>query len=99
METPPSIHLHIDRVILNGLPFTATDAAHIRAALETELARVLGERFPTASSASISLDTLPAMRLALNSAPGRVSFGREVATTLGTSLSETFAASLPAPTL
>lgn len=36
-----NIHLHIDRLILDGLPVTATQGAVVQAAVESELARLL----------------------------------------------------------
>jgi len=39
-----SIRLHIDRVVLDGIDVAAADRPHLRAAMETELARLIGER-------------------------------------------------------
>jgi hypothetical protein len=38
-----SLHLHIDRLVLDGLPLRAVDRAALQAAVETELARLLSE--------------------------------------------------------
>jgi hypothetical protein len=91
METPPDIHLHIDRVILDRLPFTATDAAPIRAALEAELIRIVGATFQAMPTASVTLDALPAAQLVLKSTSASGRFGSELAAILGASLLEAFA--------
>jgi len=36
-----NIHLHIERLILDGLPAGASPASHLREAIEAELARLL----------------------------------------------------------
>ncbi|MEA3276257.1 MAG: hypothetical protein U9Q81_13400 [Pseudomonadota bacterium] len=36
-----NVHLHIDELVLEGLPLEATDAAAVKAAVETELTRLL----------------------------------------------------------
>jgi hypothetical protein len=89
MEPPPSIYLHIDRVILDGLPFTTGDAAPIRAELETEIPRLLTDQLTTSAVTSLALDTLLATRVSLNSK--RANFGREIATGLNAALSEALA--------
>jgi hypothetical protein len=40
-ENRMNINLHIERLILDGLPLEARDGAAVRAAVETELARLL----------------------------------------------------------
>jgi hypothetical protein len=42
-DTRPSIHLYIDRLILDGLPIERTQASHIQMAIEAELTRLLVE--------------------------------------------------------
>jgi hypothetical protein len=37
----PPISLHIDRLVVDGLPLTATQAARLQPALERELARLI----------------------------------------------------------
>ena len=39
-----TIRVRIDRVILDGVPISAAQAPHVRAAIEAELGRLLGER-------------------------------------------------------
>jgi hypothetical protein len=38
------IHLHIERVVLDGLPVKSHEAGHVRTAIESELIRLLNER-------------------------------------------------------
>ena len=38
-----SIHLHIDRLVLEGLPLSPTDGPLLQAALESELTRLMGD--------------------------------------------------------
>jgi hypothetical protein len=95
MEPPPSIHLHIDRIILDGLPFTPADATPIRAALEAELTRLVGENFPMAPADSLRVDTVGSTHVLLRSRPS--AFGHEIAASLGTTLSNAFAIPPPAP--
>jgi hypothetical protein len=39
-----NIRLHIDRVVLDGIGLAAADRPHLRAAMESEIARLIGER-------------------------------------------------------
>ena len=39
-----TIRVRIDRVILDGVPFSAAQAPHVRAAIESELGRLFAER-------------------------------------------------------
>ncbi|MES9991921.1 MAG: hypothetical protein ABW098_08205 [Candidatus Thiodiazotropha sp.] len=41
-----NIHLHIDELVLEGLPPQATDSIALKAALETELVRMLANGGP-----------------------------------------------------
>lgn len=38
-----NIHLHIERLILDGLPIERNQASHVQAAVEAELTRLLGD--------------------------------------------------------
>ncbi len=42
-DARPNIHLHIERLILDGLPIERAQAPQIQAAVEAELARLLTE--------------------------------------------------------
>ena len=94
MEPPPSIHLHIDRIILEGLPFNAADAAPIRAAIEAELTRLAAENFLNAPTDSLAVDTLASTHLTPSFTPAK--FGHEIATSLGITLSQAVAVPPPA---
>ena len=66
-ETRSNIHLHIERLILDGLPLERSQGPHVQAAVEAELARLLttnglGEQFqsggavPSVRTAGIQLE-------------------------------------------
>lgn len=56
---PPRTRLHIERLVLEGLPWSGTDAASFRAGLESELARLLQAGPPPATTdASLALASL-----------------------------------------
>lgn len=40
----PAISLHIERLVVTGLPLTAAQAARLQASFERELARLIAER-------------------------------------------------------
>jgi hypothetical protein len=40
----PAVRLHIERLLLDGLPLTATQGARLQASLEGELARLIAGR-------------------------------------------------------
>lgn len=42
-DARPNIHLHIERLILDGLPLERAQGPHVQAAVEAELARLLAE--------------------------------------------------------
>lgn len=44
MTARRAISLHIERLVVDGLPLTATQAARLQASLERELARLIVER-------------------------------------------------------
>ena len=47
----PSIELHIEELVLHGLPLTSSQGPVVQAAVETELARLLTEQDLSCSSA------------------------------------------------
>ena len=47
----PEIHLHIERLVLEGLPVTGSETGLIQTAVEAELARLLGKNGIGPSSA------------------------------------------------
>jgi hypothetical protein len=42
-DARPNIHLHIERLILDGLPIERAQGPHVQAAVEAELSRLLTE--------------------------------------------------------
>jgi hypothetical protein len=42
-DTRPNIHLHIERLVLDGLPIDRGQGPHVQAAVEAELTRLLTE--------------------------------------------------------
>ena len=81
MDSPPTIRLHIDRLILDGLPFTMGDAGAIRAEIEAELARVLGETDLPTQSLAVEQLAIASFTLPFAAKPARL--GQEFAATLG----------------
>lgn len=75
-----NINLHIERLILDGLPLEARDGAILRAAVEVELARLLTENNVAANwqtggaTPSVRAD---AIQLTAESSPTQI--GRQIA--------------------
>ena len=77
-----TVHLHIDRLVLDGWPAGAGGAARLRAAVEAELGRLLsagdpgggfgGGAVPRAAGEPVGWDADPA---ALGAAIGRSAYG------------------------
>jgi hypothetical protein len=79
-ENRMNINLHIERLILDGLPLEAADGAALRAALETELARLLTENDLAArwqSGAATPGIRADAIQLMTKSSPAQL--GRQIA--------------------
>ncbi len=54
----PAVHLHIEKLVLHGLPFNGRQARQFQTALETELVQLLGrEEYRAQSGAVESLAT------------------------------------------
>jgi hypothetical protein len=65
----PNIRVHIERLVLDGLPIERRHGPHVQAALEAELSRLLTENGLTASLQAGG--ALPGMRAnAIQLAPG-----------------------------
>ncbi len=43
MKSPSSIHLHIDHLVLDGIPLNRRDGSALQFAIESELTRLLSE--------------------------------------------------------
>jgi hypothetical protein len=52
LNPQPSIELHIEELVLHGLPLTRSQSPMVKAAVETELARLLTEQGLSHSSAA-----------------------------------------------
>lgn len=73
-----SIHVHIERLILDGLPVRGGEGTAVRAALEAELARLLGEGGLADQSAG-AVPFLPAGAIELTGEAGPSHLGRQIA--------------------
>lgn len=76
----PNIHLHIERLILEGLPVERSQGSHVQAAVEAELARLLsmnglGEQFQ--SSGAVPSVRAPGVQLTDNSSS--IQIGQQIA--------------------
>lgn len=75
-----NINLHIERLILDGLPLEARDGAAIRAAVEAELARLLTENADLSNRQTgyaIPRVRADAIQLAAQSSPAQI--GQQIA--------------------
>lgn len=77
--------LHIERVVIDGLPLTAREARQLRGALETELARLFDTGAPHAWH-SAALPRLAAPPLALTTPMRPVALGQAIARSVHASL-------------
>lgn len=75
-----SLHLHIDRLLLEGIGLTPRDAARLQAVLGVELASRLqaGSLLPELAG-GIALPSLPVAPMTLPAAPDPSSLGRGLA--------------------
>jgi hypothetical protein len=78
-ETRSNIHLHIERLILDGLPLDRSQGPHVQAAVEAELARLLtvnglGEQFQ--SGGAVPSVRAPEMQITNN---GSTQIGQRIA--------------------
>jgi hypothetical protein len=75
-----SLHLHIDRLVLEGTALSPRDAARLQAALSAELQTLLQAReLHSGLARGTALPTFPAAPLSLPSAPNPQAFGRQLA--------------------
>ena len=77
-----SIHVHIERLILDGLPLTHGQGAGVQAAVETELARLLGAAPGGISPAWRAGGAIPSLRagaLSLAATGSPTQIGRQIA--------------------
>lgn len=74
-----TITVHIDRLVLDGLPFDPRQGAQVRAAVERELARRLAEGGHAAVGGSRALAALDAGSIDLPPAPDPDGLGAGIA--------------------
>jgi hypothetical protein len=83
------INLHIERLILDGLPLGPGDGARVRVAIEKELARLLTEN--DISSARPTGEALPSLRanpISITNESPPQTVGRQIAHSLYDSLNK-----------
>jgi hypothetical protein len=77
----PSIRLHIERLVLEGLPVSHHQGAFVQAAIETELTRLLGEgNLSALSGGAVPHLPVASIQLAHDNKPS--SMGRQIAQAL-----------------
>ncbi len=92
-----NITLHIERLVLEGLPVTAREGARIQAALETELARQFkAHGLPRMTAVTASNFSCEPIRLARESKP--VQIGNQLAQAVYSGLASLRPASRTVPT-
>lgn len=88
--TPSDIHLHIDSLVLEGLPFTPGDAPRLEAAIVGELRRQLAANPAFASGLPAGLRVVslaaPAIAVPATASAGPAPFGAAVARSLAGAL-------------
>ncbi|MBI2925763.1 MAG: hypothetical protein HYY24_08675 [Verrucomicrobia bacterium] len=83
LDLQPSVHLHIERLFLDGFPLTGADAPHLRLALESELADLLrAQPLDTAGLRGQTISSLPVAQLRLDEPSHPRTLGRRAARSL-----------------
>jgi len=86
------IELHIERLVLDGLPLWAGDAARIQAAIEAELSRYLtempvqAEAFRSFQSSALEVVRAPAIDIGATMRPAQI--GTRIAQSVSRGLAE-----------
>jgi len=82
-----NINLHIDRLILDGLPVATAQGPFVQAAVESEITRLLGADGLSASlCAGGALPSVASGTIQLSSNPGPVDLGKQIATAVSGAL-------------
>lgn len=78
-----TIHVHIERLVLDGLPVTRLQGPQVRAAVEAELARrlVAGDLAPGLAQGG-AVPSVRAPSITLNAGAGPHALGRQIATAI-----------------
>jgi len=79
------VQLHIERIVLDGVPLSRAEAAQLRGALEAELARLLAHG-PRVAWTDTALHSLRAPALAFGAPVRPLELGRAIAHSVHASL-------------
>lgn len=75
-----NIHLHIERLVLDGVPVPPDQSPHLQAAIESELSRLLSAGAIAAEfQVGASLNLIRAGHIQLSSDSGPAEVGRQIA--------------------
>lgn len=75
-----NIHLHIERLVLDGVPVPPEQRPHLQAAIESELSRLLSDGSINAElQAGASLHSIRAEQIRLSSDSPPAEIGRQIA--------------------
>lgn len=72
-----SIRVHIERLVLEGLPIGRHEGPLVQAAVEAELARLIAAQAPTHAGGAVARVAGEGIRVANGASPARV--GRDIA--------------------
>lgn len=79
------LHLHIERIVLDGVPLSRAEAGQLRGALEAELARLLAAG-PRVAWTDAALHSVPAPAITLGAPVRPLELGRAIAHSVHASL-------------
>ncbi len=86
----PNIHLHIERLILDGLPIERSQGPHVQAAVEAELSRLLTQNGLAANlQAGGAMPSVHANALQLTNDRSPTQVGRQIAQAVYSGIGET----------
>jgi len=74
-----NVNLHIERLILDGLPIESKHGSTLQASIETELARLLTQRDPASNLRGGAVPSVRADAIQLTSQNDPVQLGRQIA--------------------
>lgn len=74
-----SIHLHIERLVLEGLPLSQGDGPLLQAALESELTRLMGDGLSPELAEGATVSRLKAQGIDVAPSDGPEAIGRKIA--------------------
>lgn len=95
-----NIHLHIERLVLDGLPLSAADGPRVQAALDVELSRLLAQSgLSPGLHAGGAIPSLSGGTIQVGKESGPPEFGRQIAGAISGKISESFDRTGPAQVL